>query len=84
MVTLLRKNLCKNIKGWGRGQPKALSSPVHQKVEAGEMKAVTDHLLKVALPSVQQAAFFRPPLIVQVPEPTADIMNVGWLGKENL
>ena len=84
MVTLLRENLCKNIKGWGRRQPKALSSPVHQQVEAGEMEAVTDSLLKTALSNVEMAAFFRPQLIVQVPESAADIMKVGWLGNQSL
>ena len=55
-----------------------------EEVEGGEVEAVADGLLRVALSDVQMAAFFRPSLIFQVPEPTAYIMKVGWLESQNL
>ena len=74
---------CDNVEGRGRWETKALARPVHEKAEWCQMEAVTHGFCSIALGKIQNATFLRPPLILQVPETTADVLEIRGLESES-
>ena len=74
---------CDNVEGWGRWETKALARPVHEKAEWCQMEAVTHGFCSIALGKIQNATFLRPPSILQVPETTADVLEIRGLESES-
>ena len=74
-----KPNLCNNVKGRRRRETKALSRPIHEKAEGCKMEAVTHGFHSITLGKIQNASFIRPPLILHVPESTADLVRIWGL-----